>query len=777
MSSLGNNIGLRALLSSRTALETIGHNVSNANTPGYSRQRVQIGTARPLNLRGLELGAGVRTLSVTRTIDELLNGRIVKQTASLSRLGAQLTEMSSVEALLDEPSGEGIGALLDQFFGSLASLSSNPEDVVYRTGAVQGAVGFTNRLHQIVDEVDQLQRDAQAKAQFIATDVNIKAERILKLNQEIAKVEANGLTANDLRDQREQAVREIAQLVDVTVREDSRGTVRIQIDGQLLVGAQNVNPMSVEAGDRGQLTVRLRGAAKPVRVRGGQLAGVVEFAQGFVNELRTELDKYAKNLVLEFNRNHSVGVGLGGGFKSLSGDTSVPDVDGDGDRRDSLLASAGLPFDVTAGELFVTVLDDATGELNQVRIAIDPNRDTVGDFLDRIDAIPELSASLDGFGRVSIVAESGHRFHFGRPIDSRPAANGTFGSGHANVTVPFNAPLALVPGSDLQLQGAIGAFAVNFNAGDFRNISAATANEIAAVINQDPGAIANSIRAVVVGDRVAIQTSGVGSAESFSILGGTALQSLGLVAGTHVGQDVAAEVTLSGTYTGDHNTRWSFEPNGDGMIGSTPGLAILVRDESGALITTLEVGDSYASGTPLSIGEGVSVAFTVGEVRASEGDIFQASLLSDSDTSDILVALGLNSMFTGTDAMTMRVREAIQQNPSLLSTSSTGAVGDTGALRDLIGLQTSDIEGLGGSFGQFYSTVAGGVGFEVSSIQSAAEVETFLVESLEQRRQSISGVNVDEELVNMVAFEQAYNAAARYLQVVNQLEDELLRLV
>lgn len=777
MANLGSEIGLRALLSSRTALETIGHNVSNANTPGFSRQRIDLGTARPQNLRGLQLGSGVNVDSVSRTVDELLNGRIVKQTASLSKLSSQLTEMTSVEALLNEPSGEGLGSLLDQMFSAFSALSANTEDVVYRTGAVQSAISITNRLHQIIDEADQLQRDAQSKASFIATDINIKAELILKLNQEIGKVEANGTRANDLRDQREQAVRELAMLVDVTVNEDSNGVVRVQVDGQLLVGAKNVHAMTVEAGDKGVLNLRLAGATRNVKPKGGEIAGIVAFAGGFVNDLRGELDTYAQSLVLEFNRVHSTGVGLTGGFKSLAGDSSVPDLDGDGDRRDSLLATAGLPFPVTAGELFVTIVDDASGDLRQVRVEVNPTRDSIGTFLDKLDAIPDLSASLDGFGRVSIVSESGKTFHFGRPLDLAPDQDGTLGGGRANVVMPFDAPLSVTPGGTLQLQGATSAFTVTFNAGSFTNIAAATAEEIAAVINEDAGTIANSLRAVVVGDRVAIQTSGEGSGESFSVLGGTAMASLGLSVGSFTGQDVAVRVALSGEYTGAVNSQWTFTPNGDGIVGTTPGLTLSVRDETGALITTLEVGETYSSGTPLLIAEGVSVSFTGGEVRASEGDVFTTNVIADSDTSDILVALGLNGLFSGTDASTVQVLGSIQRDPARLAASATGAVGDSGALRDLLALQNEDVEALSGSFGEFYSTLVGGIGFQISSTKSAAEVEQFLVESLEERRQSIAGVNVDEELVNMIAYEQAYNAAAQFIQVVNQLEDELLRLI
>ena len=774
---LGSEIGLRALLASRTALETIGHNVTNANTEGYSRQRLELGTARPQNLRGLQLGAGVTSESVTRTVDELLNGRIVKQVASLSKLDSQLTEMTNVEALLDEPGGEGLGKLLDSLFESMSSLSANPEDIVYRTGTVQSAISLTNRMHQVIDEVDQLQRDAQAKVGFLATDINIKAERILQLNQEIAEIEATGVQANDLRDQRDQSVRELAELIDVTVREDSSGIVRIQIDGQLLVGAQNINELSAELGDQGQVTLRLASASRPVTPSGGEIAGVVAFATGFVNDLREEVDLYARNLVLELNRSHSTGVGLAGGFKTLSGENSVFDVDGDGIRTDALLEDSGLPFSVKEGELFVTVIDDASGAVRQERLAVDPARDSIGGFLQKIDDIPELSASLDSFGRVSIVSETGKSFHFGRPLDHEPDTFGTLGGGHANVGMPFDAPVAITPGTTIDLVGPVGPYSVTFQTSDFANPNAATADEIAAAINREAGTATNSLRAVAVGDRVAIQTIGEGAGETFSISGGTALPNLGLAAGTFTGHAVGVDVRISGEFTGENNTRWTFEPSSDGSIGTTPGLSLVVRDERGTLVTTLDVGDSYAAGTELEIADGVKVSFTAGEVRASEGDYLVTDAIADSDTSDVLVAFGLNSLFRGDDATTINVVSAIENDPSRLAVSATGAVGDSGALRDVLALQNDDVEELNASFGEFYSTLVGGVGFEISSTRSAAEVEEFLVLSLEERRQATSGVNVDEELLNMVQFEQAYGAAAQFLQVVNQLEDELLRLV
>ena len=291
------NIGLRALLTSQNALDTIGHNVANANTEGFSRQSLLVSSSRPVNLRGLQLGNGVGADQVIRSVDELLNGRIVRQTSTLSRLDAQLVEMQSVEALLNEPGGDGFGDLLDDIFASMSALSANTEDIVNRTGVIQSTENLLDRFHQVSSEVSQLQRDAQSKARAIASDVNVLAERIVGLNAEITQVEAvRGTPANDLRDQRDLALQRLAERVDIQARENREGAVQVQVDGQLLVGARSTNPMQVETTADGSIVLSLQGGVRPVEPRGGELAGLVAFSEEFAASVGTNIDQYARVL-------------------------------------------------------------------------------------------------------------------------------------------------------------------------------------------------------------------------------------------------------------------------------------------------------------------------------------------------------------------------------------------------------------------------------------------------------------------------------------------------
>lgn len=778
MGSFGLNIGLRALLTAQSALETVGHNISNANTEGYSRQDLHVSAAQSLKVRGLQLGGGVQGDMVLRTEDRLLTRRIVSQTSLVQRLDSMLVNMGGVEALLGEPGGFGLGELMDGFFGSISDLSTNPEDVVFRTGVTQAATALTSQFHQLADELSQLKSEASERIDYFTSEVNIRAEQIVELNKEITKVEATGVTANDLRDQRDLALRKLAEQIDITYHEDDLGATRVLVAGQLLVGPTTVNELRAERDSEGKVQLFVEGGTQPVTPQSGEIGGLLEFAEGFVPGLDAKIDELARSLILEMNRAHSTGIPQAGGFQQLSGSFGVQDIDSDGDLRDELLSSSGLPFDVQDGVLYVHVRDLDTDELTTTRLDIDTQRTTVGDLLDGLNGIDALSASLDTFGRLQVNSTSGHRFDFSSRLNTSPDTAGTFGSGQASLGSALEGPFDLLAGSTLDLSGPVSSFSVTFNPGDFDDMSEATAGEVAAAINASPDMTANLLQAVAVGDKVYLQTVGTGATETFTVDGGTAAGVLGFSPATTVsGHNTSVGVTVHGEYSGSANELFVFAPVGDGQIGTTPGLQVEVRTQDGQPVATLDVGADYLPGTPIPVADGVSVSFSYGELSATDNDTFQLHAIADSDTSDVLVALGLNSLFDGTDAETFELREDIAADASLLAASASGAPGDNGVLLQLMELQTEDVSSLGSSFSEFYGAVIGGVGFEISSTENSLEVEQFLVGALDERRQQVSGVNVDEELVDMIQFEQAFGAASQYIQVVNQLSQEILNLI
>lgn len=777
MSSLGINIGLKSLLAAQSSLETIGHNLSNANTPGYSRQTLHISTSTPLRLRGLMQGTGTQADTISRTVDNLLHGRITTQVSSLGRLDARLDVAENVESFLRGASDSGAPALLKKMFQAFASLQTAPEDSVLRTGAVQSSISLASSLNQLAGNSQTLSRDVFLRLDSDIDSVNQLAREIGDLNRQIVNSEIGTSIANDLRDARDQKVKELSELVDVRAVEDSRGALRVLVGGQILVSPTTVEQLEL-SGDPSTGNVELEIDGQTVTATGGEIGGLLQVQRNFLPELSTRVDAFAHNLILEMNRVHSTGVPRDGSFRVLVADQRLADQNQDGDATNELLSRAGLPFDVVDGDLYVNVVDEATGMMSKHKLSIDADRTTARQFVDALDAVDHLSASIDAQGRMQIVADTGFRFDFSPRLDPDPDQLGSFGSGKASLATPTG-PFALAAGDTLDFVGPSSSFQVTFQAASFTQIGAATADEVAAALNADANFQANGLVASTLGGTLLVQSAGSGAVEQFQLAGGSAVAAFGWSAGTTVtGTDYSVAPSISGTFSGSSNDRWSFRPNMDGTIGTTPGLVIEVYNSAGTKIADLDVGPGYTPGDEIEVLDGVTASFGFGSLSASHGDVFELDVVADSDTSDVLVALGFNSFFTGSDANTIAVRKEVAANSALLAGSLSGAPGDGGNLLRMLQVENLNLGALDDqSLDEHLSDVVSSVALEIDASRSAREAEQFLLDGLESRRDQVSGVNTDEELVHMIEQEQAYNASAQYLRVVSELSNELMAIL
>lgn len=236
--------------------------------------------------------------------------------------------------------------------------------------------------------------------------------------------------------------------------------------------------------------------------------------------------------------------------------------------------------------------------------------------------------------------------------------------------------------------------------------------------------------------------------------------------------------SLSGAYTGGANARWRFVAEGDGTIGVTPSLRVRVLDEAGSTVALLDVGQGYAAGTELEVADGVRVAFGAGSIAASALDEFSTDLLAEPDTAGVLGALSLNAFFTGSNAGDIAVAASVAASPALVAAGDgAGPTDNRNALR-LAALSEDSLEALSfASFSQFYGSLVQGVGFEARRSDQLRESQTALMATLEERRDEQSGVSIDEEAANLIQFQRNYQAAARFIQIVNESIDELIALV
>lgn len=770
------NVGLKALLAAQSALDTAGHNVANATTPGYSRQEVLLSSSGSQILRGIAVGSGVEAGTVRRLADQFIGRRIAASTGMLNYLDARVNGLSHIESMLGEPGDDGLSKKMQKLFASFSNLAADPSEPSVRQSVVSAGIDLARRFHSLSDGLDELSRDTRTEIRGSVDAVNALASRISSLNRSIGEFEAGGDPANDMRDQRDQAITELGAYVDVRAYESASGSITVQVGGQLLVGPVNAYKMTSESGTTGSVVLRIAGHASPLEPRSGSLSGLLSIANDASGGKLDEINSIAHNLAFQLNRAHSTGVPSGGPFTALVGAYSFVDQDGDNLVTDETLAHAGLSFAVSSGELRVSLTNKTTGEVETTRIAIDPETMTVGDLVSQLDGITHLSASVTSDGKLDLSADPGFGFDFAQRTATSPDVAGTFGGQAANLG-GRKEPFTMTAGTTLQITTGVGTSTITFNQSDFSNIAAATADEVANAINAQVGAI--GARAVVVDGRVVLQTLTQGASSTIQATSGTALTALGFTAGqSATGQATAATPTISGTYNGTTNQSFTFVPTGDGVIGSTSGLGVDVFDGTGNKVATLAVGADYVPGTALAFGSGLSVSFQLGAISKSNGDVASVEAVADADTSDVLAALGVNALVTGDDAASFEIRADIVADPSKLATSGTGASGDNSALLALANVDEVAIDAMDGqTVSTFYAALVVSIGSDASSTQAMYDTEESVMASLDARRQSISGVNVDEELIDFERYQQAYSAAARFLSVVNQVQEELMRLV
>ena len=233
--------------------------------------------------------------------------------------------------------------------------------------------------------------------------------------------------------------------------------------------------------------------------------------------------------------------------------------------------------------------------------------------------------------------------------------------------------------------------------------------------------------------------------------------------------------TVAGTFNGNINDRFHFAFSGDGTVGVTPGLKVQVTDQAGDTVASLDIGQGYEVGQPLAVAEGVTLSLASGTVAT--GDSFDSDVIGQPDSSGLLNALGLNAFFTGRDAATMTISRDLLSNPERLATSRSGQPGDTTNLQRLVALRDAPVmrNQTTTMTDDFIQTVAD-VGTDVRNLTDLHETNQLLSNRLEEQLQSVSGVDPNEEMVNLLKYQRMFQIASKYLNLVNSTYDELLSI-
>ena len=427
----GLTIAKRALRASQMALEVTGHNIANANTEGYSRQRVGLVESTPdLSPWGVK-GTGVDISGIFRIREDYLDIQLRNETKQLGQWEEKEKFLSRLELYFNEPSDESLNNIFSEFWGRWEDLSLTPEEQTSRSNLLQQAKMLATSLNLLYDNVNGLRSDADEAVKSYIQEINSIARNIASLNDQIRFYEIGDNVANDLRDQRTLLLRKLSKLLDFTSEEQPDGTLIVSVGGVNLVDRINSEEISYRYNSEGHLVPIWEENNAPVTLRGGKLKGAVDARDTVIPGYLTRINNIASTLIKEVNKQHSKGWGTEG-FSSLTSSYTISDT-----SEELATSDSGLDFydEIQSGSFVITLKDSDGDTVSTDSVAIttttslDDLITTIGS--DYTSGIEHLRASTDTDGHLVLEAEDGYSFFINQDTSNALAALGlnTFYSG------------------------------------------------------------------------------------------------------------------------------------------------------------------------------------------------------------------------------------------------------------------------------------------------------------------------------------------------------------
>lgn len=305
------SIARSALAIQQRSVDVASHNIANASTDGYRRQRLEISTAEPLRTPLGTLGRGVTSDGITRARDRFLDSSFRQESGLQGRFDTMKQLLGTVEGIVDDTDGRGLGGGLDDLLNAFSDLANDPSNAAARTLVRESAQALVERFHGAADRLNGVSQDVLARMQDATTEANNYGAQIADLNRQIV-ASAKGVAAPDLEDRRDQLIDQLSQLVDVQVVEHANHSVGIVAGGALLVDGVQHATLEVRSLATGGYGVGVAGTGATVAVASGRLKALRDLSATTIPALQRQLDGFASAVVNEVNAVHRTGTTVGG---------------------------------------------------------------------------------------------------------------------------------------------------------------------------------------------------------------------------------------------------------------------------------------------------------------------------------------------------------------------------------------------------------------------------------------------------------------------------------
>lgn len=305
--------GKRSLMNSQTALQTVGHNIANKSTEGFSRQRVDLQTNTPITEGNLQIGMGARAGVVTRINNPWLEKQIQREGMNMGFQDSRADALSRVEQVYNEQTNKGLNQYMTDFFNSFRELSNNPESLASRTMVRETSTALTQDFGRVVGQLRAVQEDLDGQVKTTVEEVNQISKEIASLNEKIQTIEVQNTPANDERDRRDLLLKKLGEKIDITWAEGKDGMVTVTAGRTAIlvsgVGSGELKAQQTDTNDR--VEVFFMGSGMPAnitkQISGGRIGGALDVRDHVIEDLLGHVDNMAYTLAKEVNKAHIEG--------------------------------------------------------------------------------------------------------------------------------------------------------------------------------------------------------------------------------------------------------------------------------------------------------------------------------------------------------------------------------------------------------------------------------------------------------------------------------------
>jgi len=418
---MGIELGKRSLTAQTQGMDTIGHNLANASTEGYSRQQVELGTMEPLYAPDLsredtpgQIGQGVVVTRISRVKDDLLEGRIVGESGLEGYWTTRDKYVLMLEQIHNEPSDSSVRTLMDKFWDSWQELSLRPGDNAAREAVLSRGKALAEGIRDQYRRLDDFRSATDGDVRGTVKQVNDLTKQIAGLNTEIEKSKALGDNPNDLMDRRDLLVEKLGHLVPVTVDQRDKDEFMVHVDGIVLVQGKIARSIEMKGADQdGYASPVWSDTGQPLAIKGGQLGALLELRDKDARSEMQTLDTMTLSFSDLVNETHRAAYGINGktGLDFFKEWPFINNVAGNYDRNGDGVYDSTYLYRITGSNqlaaqeqvgLAGTIrLSSAAG---QVEVPYNPT-DTVADLVARINhAGAEVTARLTREGKLELRA-------------------------------------------------------------------------------------------------------------------------------------------------------------------------------------------------------------------------------------------------------------------------------------------------------------------------------------------------------------------------------------